>query len=185
MAVMKPETLVLRGAGVACDVVTSVERYGFNPANAGTAAGVLSFPRQLSLRDSRAGSDPRPRHKRTAPGGAGRAAWRAGRPAGPAGVPVRRRPARSAGRAILLGWPQAGGAAAPPDAWCLDRLTVRRTAPADQRIPSGYSQPFPRRTLPTGSLTSLPAGQRSAKRGQATPALLPALRMPLASTRGN
>ncbi len=184
MAVMKPESLMLRGVPVACDVVTSVERYGFNPADAETSAVILSFPRHLSVRAPRAGSDPRPRHERTALGGAGRAAWRAGRPGSPAGFPDCRRPARCAGRAILSGWSQAAGAAAPPTAWCPDQFTVRLTALVDQRIPTGYSQAFPRRTLPTGSLTSLPAEERSGKRGKATPALMPALRMPLASTRG-
>jgi hypothetical protein len=182
MAAIKPESLVLRGVSAASDVVNSQTDRGFNSANAETSAVVLSFQRHLSA--PYADSDPRPRHEGTAFGGASRAAWRAGRPGGPAGVPVRRHPARSAGRAILSGWSPAAGAAAPLHGWCPDRLMVRPPALADQRIPSGYLQAFPRRTLPTGSLTSMPAGTRSGKRGKATPALMPALRMPLASTRG-
>ena len=81
-------------------------------------------------------------------------ARRAGRPGSPAGVPSRQRPARIAGRTIPLGWSR------------------------------GYSQAFPRRTLPGGSLTSLPAQLWSGTRGEATPAVMPAQRMPMASIRG-
>ena len=185
MAVMNLQSLVLRGVNVAGDVVTGRERLGFNPAKGGTTAVVLSFQRHLSTRAPQAGSDPRPRHERTASGGASHAARRAGRPDSPAGVPDCRRPARCAGRAILSGWSQAAGVAYPPAAWCLDRITAKPTALADKRIPSGYSQTFPQRTLPAGSLTSLPALVRSGKGGEGVPvATMPAPRMPKASTRG-
>jgi len=184
MVALKRNSLVLRGVPVACDVVTGQGRYGFNPANAGVLR-VLSFERHLSTRASRAGSDPRLRHERTAMSGVGHVARRAGRPGSPAGVPVRRRPARSAGWAILSGWSSAAAIAAPIAAGCLDRLTGKRTAYAERGLPQGYLQAFQRRILPTGSLTRLPVPGWSGKRGEVMPAaLLPAMRMPMASTRG-
>jgi hypothetical protein len=184
MVALKRNSLVLRAVPVACDVVTGLTRFGFNPANAETSL-VLSYQRHLSTRVSRAGTDPCSRHERTALGGVGHDARRAGRPGSPAGVPDSRRPARTAGRAILSGWSSAAGAMAPPAAGCIDRLTVKRTAGAGTGFPHGYLQAFQRRAIPTGSLTSLPVPEWSGKRGKVAPAaFMPALRMPLAATRG-
>jgi hypothetical protein len=184
MAVITNESLVLRGVNVACDVVTGLERFGFNPANGGNSAVVLSYQRHLSTRASQAGSDPRPRHERIALGGASHAARRAGRPGSPAGVPERRHPARSAGRAILSRWSLAAGATAPRAAWCLDRLTIKRTAPAGQGTPLGHLQTSSRWAIAAGSLTSLSVGAGSSKRGDVVPVGMPARRMPTALTRG-
>jgi hypothetical protein len=185
MAALNRKTLVLAGIPVACDVVIGLERFGLNAVHAGTSALVQSCQRHLSTWASRAGYDPRPRHERTALGGTNHEARRAGRPGGSAGVPESRRPARSAGWAILSGWPQAAGAAIPLAACNPDRLPARPKAAAEKVLPGGYLQAFPRRTQPTGSLTRSPASVGTGIGGKVVPAtVMPAPRMPLAATRG-
>jgi len=185
MAVLNRNCLVLRGVPVACDVVTVLERFAVNPANARTPALILSYPRHLSTRTPSAETDSQPRHEHPASSGVNRDARRAGRPGSPAGVPERRRPARIAGQAIQWGWSQATGVVSPPAVWCLDRLTVKREAGAAKLLPEGYSHALARRTKPTGSLTSLPGLEWSGTRGKAaTAAMKPPARMPMASIRG-
>jgi hypothetical protein len=185
MAVLNRNCLVLRGVPVASDVVTVLERFAVNPANARTPALIPSYQRHLSTRTPSAATDSRPRHEHAASSCVGREARRAGRPGSPAGVPERRRPARIAGRAIQLGWRQAVGVVSPSAAWCLDRLTVKRKAGAGKLLPEGYSHALALRTKPTGSLTSLPALEWSGIRGEAeAAAIMPSARMPMASIRG-
>jgi hypothetical protein len=183
MAVINSQSVVLRGVNVVNGVVTGMTRRGFNPAVEAPSAGSLSYQRHLSLGAPQAGLDPWARHERAAFGGGGHAAPRAGRPGSPAGVPVKR-PARSAGRAILSGWPQASGVASPTAAWCQDRLTILPKALTGARILPGRSQISRRAALPAGSLTSLPRLERSGKRREGLSAMMPALRMPRVSLRG-
>src|SRR5262249_50813855 len=107
MAVLNLESLVLRGVPVACDVVTGLERIGFNASGSGARAVLLSLTRHPSPSDPQAGADPGMRY--AAVQGMAHAAPRAGRPGRSAGVPDSRGPAISAGRAILSGWSLAVG----------------------------------------------------------------------------
>jgi hypothetical protein len=185
MTVLNRKSLVLGGIPVACDVVISRECFGLNPVNAGPTAMVLSCQRHLSKWAPHAGLDPRPRHERTASGGTNHEARRAGRPGSCAGVPESRRSARSAGWAILSGWPQAAGVSAPLPGWRPDRLSARAAVAVEKYLPGGYLQAFARGFQPAGSLTSSPDSVGTAIRGKVAPAKMPASRMPQASTRGN
>jgi hypothetical protein len=176
MAELHRKSLVLRGVLVARDAV--LVRFAGNPVEG--KPPVLSYPRHLSTRTPSTETDSPSRRVRAVSNGVNRGARRAGRSGGLAGVPVC--PARSAGRAIPLGWSQAVGVA-PPAAWCLD-LAVQHPALAGQRQPQRHSQALSRRTQPTGSLTRLPVRVWSGTRGRAVTAITPAMRMPRASIRG-
>jgi hypothetical protein len=173
MAEVHRKSLVLRDVLVAREVVAVLERFVGSPADARTPA--LSYPRHLSTWTTSPETDSQPRHDCAVSNGVNHPARRAGRPGGPAGVPVRI-PARSAGRTIPFGMAPAVGVVAP--AWCVGPLAVKRTGRQGQRLLQRHSQALARRSQPTGSLTRLPVQVWPGTRGEA------AMRMPRASIRG-
>ncbi len=177
MAKLHRKSLVLRGVLVTREVVAVLERFAGNAVDG--KHPVLSYPRHLSTRTPSTEAEAPSRLVRAVSNGVNQGARRAGRSGGLAGVPVC--PARIAGRTIPLGWSKAVGVA--PPAWCVD-LAVQHPALADQRPAQRHSQLLSRRTQPTGSLTRLPVRVGSGTRGEGVTAIMPAMRMPMASIRG-
>jgi len=177
MAAKNMESLVLRGVSV-LGGGKAVELC------LGSYATDVQMPRgPLSMRHPSPGceenrTEPLQQRVRNRRNGADRAAVRAGRPGSPAGVLVRRNPARKAGRAVLFGWPIAAGATPPFTV----RSTTRATAGVGTILPGRLS------TLFAGAHAGgrwRSQGHSSAKRQEVDQArLAPACGTPAISTRG-
>jgi hypothetical protein len=145
MAVVHLESLVLRGIHDACNVVPGLARNGSNEADGRTPTGPLSLTRHRFVGYPQASTDTGMRQ-----GGAEGAACaaRAGLPGSPAGVPVSRSPARSAGRAILSGWSPSGRGVRSA-AWCAASIARPVQASPGAMLP-GRPGAFTRGPLPAG-----------------------------------
>src|SRR5262245_55245046 len=119
MAVNTQNTLVLRNANVVRDVVTGRMGMGFL-ANRQAPLSILSHPSQ------RYQAAHEPGRLLCADWSADDADLRAGRPERSAGIPGRRGPASSAGRAIQLGWASAEGGPALLAVWRMPCFTAKR-----------------------------------------------------------
>jgi hypothetical protein len=157
MAALKLEFVVLRGAAVVVDGKATGLRFGsYAVQQVPTVPFSMRHP-SPGCREDRTESPQRIRNRRN---GADSAAVRADRPDSLAGVLVRRSPARNQGRAVLLGWPIAAGAA-------LDAAGRSRTgAPTDARtVLPGC--PLTLATVPAAGATPLwPRTHQAGKRQQ-------------------
>src|SRR5262245_61212432 len=121
MAAITLKTLVLRGVRVADDVVTGRTGMGF--------AAKVQAPLPISSHPSQRYQPHRLDRQLCLNPDADNAEQRAGRPERATGVPSRRSPAMSAGRAILLGWALSTGGPALMASWRLQPfMAKRRTA---------------------------------------------------------
>jgi hypothetical protein len=152
MALVQLESLVLPGVRIAGDVVTGLERNGSMQAEGGNPTMAQSQERHPGYRP--ADTDP----------------VRAGRPGCP-GVPCRRGPAITAGRAILSGWSPSGSQL---HALLLATPRASVKAMSGAMLP-GRPSAFTRGPLQADRRLAPAAWQRSGKRGG---------RAPQASTRG-
>jgi hypothetical protein len=119
MAAITLKTLVLRGVHVVRDVVTGRTGMGF-AAKVQAPLPILSHP------SSRYQQPHRPDRQLCLNPDADNAEERAGRPERETGVPSRRSPAMSAGRAIPLGWALETGELAPTAVWRLQPFMAKR-----------------------------------------------------------
>jgi hypothetical protein len=183
MAVIRLETLVLRGVHVVRDVVTALVRIGSKGNGVQAPAVSLSPTRHPSSSDPRTDTEPGKRYERAMNRGAAHAAIRAGRPGSCAGVLGSRLPARCAGRAILSGWARAAGGSCPTAAW-RSGFTAGGFTAAGATL-AGRPDAYPRGTLRHDQPRQLARSLRSDQRAGAELALpAPAHGTPVASTRG-
>src|SRR5262245_66492503 len=176
MAAKNMESLVLRGVSVLGGGKAVELCLGSYVADVQMPRGPLSM-RHPSPGCEEDRTEPPQQRIRNRRNGADRAAVRAGRPGSPAGVLVRRNPARKAGRAVLFGWPIAAGATPPFTV----RSTTRATAGVGTILPGRLS------TLFAGAHASRlwPQERSSAKRQEVDQArLVPACGTLAISTRG-
>jgi hypothetical protein len=176
MAVLNHETLVLRGKRDVQNVVARLAGIGFGAAVSQPPA-VSPSGQQPSPTD-RTGYLTDPRGPLDAEGTAGRA----GRSGSWGGAPVRRSPARFAGRTVQLGWSQVQGG---PDATAVTCQGLARAQAAGATVLRGrFSSPHDRAlraVRPLMRATPVTTGKRH-EEGRGRPE--PAGGAPTASTRG-
>ncbi len=181
MVVTNLESLVLRGARVAGDVMAKIMRFGSRMDHGQTAAS-LSHPRHPSQSWRRTGYQTDSRLSLADSLDEDTAAIRAGRSESFAGVPVSRSPAGIAGWAVLLGWSQAVGE--PAAARLFGSFTAKTRASVGNVAPR-QSLASHLRAEDGESDQPSPLSNRLGKRGKPKLAWpMPASRMPTASTRG-
>jgi hypothetical protein len=175
MAEMFLESVVLRGIPVVADVVPVKALRGSSSARKQPLV-LLSNPRHQT--PGAAPADYETAARPFAPGLADQeqAAMRAGRPEGSMGGSGGRSPARSAGRAVLLGWSLATEGSSPTadgSGFTTARQPAGKAQVLPQRVPT-----LPVRAIPPGKSMGLsrekqlghgrkPAGRRWACRGEA------------------